>query len=57
VELYRTFGHFLVFGPEKMQFLPLALVSATCAAGVTHALGAQTYANVKNILVRQGKTY
>jgi hypothetical protein len=34
VEVYVCLVHEFLFGTEKMAFLPLALVSVTCASGV-----------------------
>lgn len=38
VELYTPIGHTFLFGPVTLEFLPLALVSVTCAVGVTTVL-------------------
>jgi len=45
VEMYVGFAHERVFGKDRLAFLPLALVSVTCALGVCAAWAEQARAN------------
>lgn len=42
VELYAVVGHSALFRPGRMEFLPLMMTSAYCAAGVAWTWGVQT---------------
>jgi alpha-1,3-glucosyltransferase len=44
VEMYVSFAHERVFGKDRLAFLPLALVSVTCALGVCAAWAEQARA-------------
>ena len=44
VEMYVGFAHERVFGKDRLAFLPLALVSVTCALGVCAAWAEQARA-------------
>jgi alpha-1,3-glucosyltransferase len=49
VEVYVCHAHERVFGTEKMAFLPLALVSVTCASGVCFVWVQQVSAYVAEV--------
>ena len=41
LEVYGTWGHGVLFGTGRMEFLPLMLVSVYCAVGVSAAFVVQ----------------